>query len=167
MHLSEKDNQQLLPIISRLSNKYVNGVTFPPHISVNDPAKIGLYKVKKVAIESVKGISKFKVELDSIQYSDKWSKTLYIQIKDDTHLTKTSERLNKTFRKNKTPYPLNPHISLLYKEGMSVEDKKMLVKRLILPKKYVVTSIAVVTPGNINNWRDYGNWKIVFEKELK
>lgn len=166
MHLSEKDNKQLAPIISKLSKKYANGDTFPPHISLNDAALLEFNQARKTAMEGIKGINKFEVEMDSIQYSEKWSKTLYIQLKSSFYLELISKRLNKTFRKGKSPYPLSPHISLLYKEGISNKEKKSLANNLKAPKMYPVSSIAVVTTGNKNDWRDYGNWKIVFEKEL-
>ncbi len=167
MHLSEKDNQQLLPIISRLSEKYVNGDTFPPHISVNSVARIELAEVKKAAIECIKGIPKIEVETSSIQYTDKWIKTLYIQIKENPDLIKISKRLDKIFRKDKSPYLLNPHVSLLYKDGMSTLEKRELVAKIKVPNKFLVSSIAVVTSENINDPKDYGAWKVVFEKELE
>lgn len=167
MHLSDKDNKKLSPIIAKLSKKYANGDIFPPHISANSAALLGLEEAKKAAIDCIKGVRKFEVEMVSIQYSEKWSKTLFIKVKDDPNLTKISKCLSKTFRKDLTPYLLSPHISLLYKEGMSSKEKRSLANKLKVPKKFLVSSIAVVTTGNVNDWRDYGNWKIVFEKELK
>ncbi len=60
-----------------------------------------------------------------------------------------------------SPYLLNPHISLLYKEGLPTQEK------LKLPEKYLVSSIALVTRVNTTDPNDYGNWKVVFEKELE
>ena len=167
MHLSQKDNRKLSPIISRLSRRYDKGDTFAPHISVNDGSLLELDEAKKVANDCIKEVHKFKVEVDSIQYSDKWHKTLYIQIKNHPSLTKISKRLNKTFRKGKTPYSLNPHISLLYKKGLTNKEKKNIADKLEVPKIYLVSNIAVVTVGNVDDWKDYGNWKIVYEKALK
>jgi len=167
MHLSENDNKKLSPIILKLSRKYVNGDVFPPHISVNGGARMELAEAKKAAIECVKGIPKIEVETSSIQYSDKWIKTLYIQIKENPDLIKISKRLDKIFRKDKPPYLLNPHVSLLYKDGMSALEKRELAAKIKVPNKFLVSSIAVVTSENVNDPKDYGAWKVVCEKELE
>ena len=167
MHLSEKDNKTLSPIISKLSKKYVNGDIFPPHISVNFSAQINISEAKRVAGKSIKGIHKFEVETHSTQYSSQWHKTLFIQLKENPFLTTISKRLDKTFMENRMPYILDPHISLLYKDGLSIQEKNELAKSLKVPNKFLVSGIAVVTSTNPNYPKDYGAWKIVFEKELK
>ena len=167
MHLSKKDNRLLSPIVKRLSQKYVNGDTFPPHISVSSYAQIELDEAINASIKCIEGMRKFEVEKDSIKHSSLWHKTLYIQIKDNPNLTKISNSLNKTFGSDKSPYDLNPHISLLYKEGLSAKEKDRLAKKLKVSEKYLVTSMAVVTSENKNDPRDYGSWRVVFEKELE
>jgi len=110
---------------------------------------------------------KFEVEKESIKHSNLWHKTLYIQIKNNPNLTMISKRLNKTFGSGESPYLLYPHISLLYKEGLSAKEKDRLAKKLKVFEKYFVSSIAVVTSENIKDARDYGSWRVVFEKELE
>lgn len=167
MHLSDSNNKKLSPIIAGLSEKYVNGDVFPPHISVCNPVQIELKEAKRIIDVCVGGMHKFEVEMDSIHYSDKWSKTLFIQIKNNPNLSKISKCLS-SYLSPGLPPPLDPHISLLYKEGVDEKDKKNLVGELKVPKKYIVSSCALVYPGNnINNWRDYSKWKIVYEKKLK
>ena len=46
-------------------------------------------------------------------------------------------------------------------------EKDRLAKKLKVSEKYLVTSIAVVTSENKNDPRDYGSWKVVFEKDLE
>ena len=167
MHLSKKDNKLLSPIVKKLSEKYVNGDIFPPHISVSSYASIELDEAISASIKCIKGLKKFEVEKDSIKYSSMWHKTLYIQIKDNPNLTMISNSLNKTFGRSESPYTLNPHISLLYKEGLSAKEKGRLTKKLKVSEKYLVSSIAVITSENKNDARDYGSWKVVFEKELE
>ena len=123
-------------------------------------------EAKKIADSCIRGIKKFKVEKESVQYSDAWSKTLYIQIKDNPNLTRISKRLNKTFRKGKTAYQLNPHISLMYKSGLDTKTKKKLSQNINVPDMFIVSSVAVVTLDGPNKWKGYGDWKIVYEKEL-
>ncbi len=167
MHLSKQDNKILSPIISRLSKKYVNGNIFPPHISVSLPVQIELEVAKRIIDACVGNIQKFEVEMHSIRYSDKWSKTLFIQIKESKTLSNISNCLSKRFDLD-SANSLDPHISLLYKKGVKGEDKKKLVDKLKVPKKYTVSNCALVYPGNnVNNWRDYSKWKVVYEKELK
>ncbi len=168
MHLSDSNNKKLSPIIALFSEKYVNGDVFPPHISVSNPVQIELKEAKRIIDVCVGDMHKFEVEIDSIRYSDKWSKTLFIQIKNSPNLSKISKCLNSHLKPDLPPYPLDPHISLLYKEGVGEEDKKSLVGELKVPKIYTVSSCALVYPGNnINNWRDYDKWEVVYEKELK
>ena len=106
MHLSKKDNRLLSPIVKRLSQKYVNGDTFPPHISVSSYAQIELDEAINASIKCIEGIRKFEVEKDSIKPSTLWHKTLYIQIKNNRNLTMISNRLNKTFGSGESPYLL-------------------------------------------------------------
>ena len=167
MHLSGSDNDILGPIIKKLSIKYASGDIFPPHVSVNGAAKLDIDVAIRSATLSIKGINKFKVKVDSIRYSEKWAKTLFIQLKKNRNLENISKKLNITFRKGKKPYILDPHISLLYKEGLDKKIKRKLAQKIIVPNVFTVTSMAVITPGNVNDWRDYKNWKIVYEKELK
>jgi len=168
MHLSRQNNKILSPIISRLSKKYVNGDIFPPHISVCKPAYIELEEAKRIVNDCVGNIQKFKVEMDSIRYSNKWSKTLFIQIKESKTLSNISDCLNERFGLDLPTHSFSAHISLLYKEGIKEENKKKLVDELKVPKKYTVSSCALVYLGNnVNNWRDYSKWKIVYEKELR
>src|SRR5687767_1203774 len=164
--LSENDNNKLTRILTELSKKYSNGDIFTPHISVNGSAQLPLTEAGKAATDAIEDIHKFEVQKESIKYSDEWSKTLYIQIKNNPNLTKISERLNKTFRKGKAPYTLDPHISLLYKEGLDNKVKENLALNLKVPDRYTVTSIAVATPGKTDDWRNYRNWKIVYRKDL-
>jgi hypothetical protein len=167
MHLSKKDNKFLSPIIKKLSEKYVYGDIFPPHISVSTYHRIELEEAMLSATKCIKGTKKFEVEKDSIRYSDLWHKTLYLQLKNDPNLVKINNCLNKTFGKAQSPYLFNSHISLLYKEGLAVKEKNYLAKMLKVPRKYIVSSIAVVVAENKNDPRDYGCWKVVFEKELE
>lgn len=151
-----------------LSKKYVNGDVFPPHISISTPVQIELEKAKSIIDACVENVQKFEIEMSSICYSDKWSKTLFIQLKESKTLSNIGSCLNKRFGLDSTANSSNPHISLMYKEGLTEESKKKLADKLEVPKKYTVSSCALVYPGNNpTNWRDYGKWKVVYEKELK
>jgi 2'-5' RNA ligase len=166
MHLSKEDNKKLLPIIKKLSNKYDKGDLFLPHISVNGSRLIDYNVAKEIANECIKGISRFKVEKESIQYSNQWSKTLFIQLKENHNLIEINKRLNKLLRQGKPPYQLNPHISLMYRSGLDSKIKYTLAKTINTPGTFTVSSIALVTGSSVGNWKNYSNWKIVYERAL-
>ncbi len=70
MHLSKKDNKLLSPIIKKLSEKYLNEYTFPPHITISSWAQIEQDEAIDAALKSIEGIKKFEVKMDSIKYSN-------------------------------------------------------------------------------------------------
>ena len=168
MHLSDKDNKVLSPIITRLSKKYVNGDVFPPHISICSPVVLEVERAKEIVDSCVENTKKFNVKKDSIKYADKWSKALFIQLKESEALSKISAFLSEHFQPDSPPYRLDPHISLLYKEGLKSDEKQKVASKLHLPSGYTVSSLALVSPGeDVKDWRDYGKWEVIYEKGLR
>jgi hypothetical protein len=54
----------------------------------------------------------------------------------------------------------------MYKSGLDSKIMKKLAKSINVPNCFIVSSIAVVTLDSPDKWRDYGDWKIVYEKDL-
>jgi hypothetical protein len=164
MYLSAKDNKKLLPTIQDLSNDYVNGDVFIPHISIYE-AITTTYKEAAEAIDkSLKGFDEFEVQADGIDFEEKWSKTLFIKIKPHPVLTKISTRLGNFFGKI---YNLDPHISLMYKSGLQESRKAQIAQNITFSTVYKIVGGGLIDPNmKGKNWHDYARWTMVYQKPL-
>lgn len=163
--LSRKDNKLLQPLIKKLSLIHSDGNKFIPHLSTTNSR----LTTKGDAIRSIdkyfKKTKSFKIFTDKISYSKKWSKTLFIQIKDNHRLTKISSHFSIYLGSSHDQYIFNPHISLIYNEKLNTKTKIQIIKNLEIPKSFTISGTALVYPGNKNDkWRDYSKWKIVYKK---
>jgi 2'-5' RNA ligase len=161
---AEPERDQFARVIGDLATRF-DSPTFEPHVTIQttnaareDPARV----LEKIG----KGRPPFRLRVRGLDYSDEYTKTLFVQLAPDTKLAQLSDDLR---RASVSPgdYQLNPHMSLLYKK-MDEETKRHLAASIVLPFTDVSFSSvkAVVSPAEIQAREDVEAWRVVAECSL-
>lgn len=160
----KRDEEYLSVIIRSLCNKYQT-TSFPPHITASGGVKGELSTVISIVEESVQGIKPFSVEVEKIDFTQKPKKTLFLQLKPNTHLKVINARLS-TGLHNINDQEFNPHLSLIYKTDMKKEDKIREIKQLKIRRQILIDKVAIVQRSNPEGKIDNATWQILFEKQF-
>jgi 2'-5' RNA ligase len=138
---------------------------FEPHVTlyVTEPGNENPADVLKEAFRNIKPPS---LSITAINYSDEFTKTLFIAFRPDELLA----RLNGKLRASSTSQPeyqLNPHLSLIYKT-MAPETQMQLANSLRLPFDDVRFDLAkaVISPAKIESRTDVEAWRVVAEESF-
>jgi len=116
--------------------------------------------------EVLKECGPFRLAVSRIDYSEKFTKTLFVQFDPNTKLT----RLAEDFRRasiSPSDYQLNPHLSLIYKE-MDEKTKQQLAASITLPFTQATfdTAKAIISPAEIKSRKEVEAWRVVAERKL-
>ena len=103
----------------------------------------------------------YRLSISGIDFSDKFSKTLFVRFESNEELT----ALSANFRSasiSQREYDLNPHLSLIYKK-MPRETKEEIAGSLSLPFQEVFfdSAKAVISPARIKSREDVEAWRVV------
>ncbi|MEY2519051.1 MAG: hypothetical protein QOF24_810 [Verrucomicrobiota bacterium] len=151
-------------IINDLAAKF-DGPTFEPHVTlyVTDAAN----EYPRAVLEPVlKDRGPCRLSVRGLEYSDKFTKTVFVQFEPDTELARLSSDLRRASMVQ-NDYELNPHLSLIYKT-MDHETKRKIANSISLPFASVVFDLvkAVISPAEIKSRRDVEAWRVVAEQQL-
>jgi 2'-5' RNA ligase len=162
---SEDDRAPFDDVINRLANKY-DSIPFIPHITIWGAITAPIEVVEEASSQAIEGINPFTVEIEKLDYSEEWSKTLFAQLLMNENLEKIYKRLSDRLN-NYTPYKLNPHLSLVYKEEMTELEKKTEIANIKLPKEFQVDRIVVTLPQDpVRKWKNISKWQTPIEFKL-
>jgi len=102
--------------------------SFEPHVTLFCGETNDIEKTK-VSLEALlKNQPKIALTAGSLEASDKWYKTLYVQFKSNAIITKLNEVVKTKLDPN-SDYELNPHLSLLYK-NIPLDQKRKLTEEV-------------------------------------
>ena len=161
---AEPPRQHFAAIIEDLAARF-DAPVFEPHMTVyvanadgENPGAV-LQKV-------LDGLQPFRLAVSRLDYSDKFTKTLFVQFAPDAGLARFSEDL-RSASASRVDYQLNPHVSLLYKE-MDQETKRRLAVSMTLPFTEVNFDRvkAIVSPAEITSRTEVDAWRVVAEHRL-
>jgi hypothetical protein len=107
-----------------------------------------------------------RLSVAGIDYSDEFTKTLFVQFRPDAAVARLSKNLRSPSI-SEPEYELNPHLSLIYKT-MSPETKAQVAHSLDLPFSEVsFDSVkAVISPAKIKSRADVEAWRVVATQSL-
>jgi 2'-5' RNA ligase len=151
-------------LISDLARRF-DAPVFEPHVTVyvtnrgqEDPAEL--------LTQAVADSETHRLSVARIDFSDQFTKTVFVQFRPDVALEKLSERL-RSASASPRGYQLNPHLSLLYKK-LSRETKMQIASSLSLPFEEVLFDSlkAVTSPAIIKSREDVEAWRGVTSKRL-
>lgn len=156
-------------IINDLAHKY-NTCSFAPHVTLysfnNNFNKEEIITGLNNYFLNEKRIS---LEFDGIKYSDLFTKTLYCQLKMNEQIESLYQKTKKIFLKF-GDYQLNPHLSLIYKNNMSVDDKQKEIKKLtsFIPRRIIFDKLALIIrdKGPIKKEEDVLDWREILKINL-
>jgi len=152
--LPEKNSHYYLQkTIKKLSEKY-DAPIFKPHLTVYGKVDVNIQFLKNVVNEIIFGIKPFFVKCSSVQHSNYLWKTVFLDFEENLSLKLINTRLKKNLNKF-GKYKFNPHISLIYKK-MNNAEKKNLVSKLYIKKKFLINRIVIVKfSQNIDEWKSF------------
>ena len=107
-----------------------------------------------------------RLSIAGIDFSEEFTKTLFVQFRPDEALTALNEKL-RAVSASQDEYQLNPHLSLIYKK-LSPETKVEIANSLRLPFDDVEfdTVRAVISPAKIESRADVDAWRVIAEEKL-
>lgn len=168
--IPENSQKKLLEkIIIDLSNKY-KSYPFIPHVTFyhfenNQNQK----EIINLLEENFANANKISVEFEKLDYSNIFTKTLYCQMKTNNQLQNLYQKAKKIFLKY-GDYQLNPHLSLIYKNNMKIDDKEKEIKKImpLIPKKINFNKLALIIreKRSIKKEKDVLEWKEILNINL-
>jgi hypothetical protein len=161
---AEPARSYLNSLISELAGRF-GAPIFEPHVTlyVTEP---GNENPAGVLRETFRNIGPPRVSITAVNYSDEFTKTLFVEFRPDELLARLSEKL-RAGSASQREYQLNPHLSLIYKT-MSPATKAEIVNTLRLPFADVRfdSAKAVISPASIRSRADVEAWRAVAEKNF-
>lgn len=165
---AKKHQQMLDDIIKSLAKQY-NSCPFISHITLY----AGMFMEENLAKEITDRalnelpVRPFLIKNKEPHYSDIFTKTLYVDFIKNLPLEKIYQRLRKYFLKY-SDFQLHPHLSLIYKNNMPVEEKIKVIKKLSIPPEILFDRIVIITASKfITKETDVLGWKIIAIFNLK
>lgn len=157
---AKDDYEYLSKIIQKLGDEYQAPV-FGPHLTIWGNTEIELDELKKVVDEATADVKPFEIFVDKINYSEKFFKAVFIEIKRNKELDVVYDKIKKVLSGHE--YVFKPHMSLIYK--MMPEDlKKEISKSLKIKKSFFVDKVGIVWPSK--GHYKVESWKMLYEKNL-
>jgi hypothetical protein len=151
-------------IISDLAARF-DAPIFEPHVTAyvtgatnEDPGA-----VLELALKDLGG---YRLSIRGLDYSDKFTKTVFVQFEPDAALLRLSLDLRRASAVQ-NEYELNPHLSFIYKT-MARETKRDLAASIRLPFSEVEFDLikAVISPAKIESREDVDSWRVVTSRRL-
>lgn len=151
-YLFDKDDENYLcEIIGNLAKKY-NSSSFIPHITAYGLLDIDLKILDKEIFKTIQGVNSFSVDVTTINFSDNFWKSFFIEILPNKHFTKINNSLTKKLSQF-SKYSFSPHISLLYKH-LEQSQKQFLTKSIDIKKNFRITGMGIQEfSQNIDKWK--------------
>lgn len=151
-------------LIQDLAGRF-DAPVFEPHVTlyVTEP---GNEDPAAVLGETFRNIKPRCLSITAINYSDEFTKTLFVEFAPDESLARLNGKL-RAGSASQREYQLNPHLSLIYKT-MAPETKMPLAKSLRLPFDDVRfdSAKAVISPAKIESRADVEAWRVVAEESF-
>ena len=161
---AEPARNYLAEVIRDLAARF-DAPTFEPHMTIYVTGA-EQENAARVLVTVAKEQRPVRSGIHGLDYSDKFTKTLFVQLAADAELTGLSEKVRRASA-SQNDYELNPHLSLIYKT-MEEETKRQLATSIKLPFTEIVfdTVKAVLTPAEINSREDLEAWRVIAEATL-
>jgi hypothetical protein len=160
----ESTRSHFSAIISDLAARF-DAPIFEPHVTiyVTNAANEDSGSVLERAI---KDFGEYRLSIRGLDYSEKFTKTIFVQFELDPDLACLSTELRRASALQ-SEYELNPHLSLIYK-AMDRETKRDVAASIRLPfTKVLFDSVrAVISPATIESREDVDSWRVVTSRRL-
>jgi hypothetical protein len=151
-YLFDKDDgDYLFKIIKDLAKKY-NAPSFIPHITAYGLLDIDLKTLDDEVFDAIQEIKPFNVTTNTINFSDNFWKTFFVELLPNKHFVKINNNLTKNLS-HFTTYEFLPHVSLLYK-NLTSNEKQFLAESLKMKKNFRIIGMGIQQfSENIEEWK--------------
>lgn len=138
---------------------------FEPHVTLY-VTELGDKDPGGVLKKTFRGVKRVSLSITAINYSDEFTKTLFVEFQPDASLARLNAKL-RAGSASQPEYQLNPHLSLIY-QTMSPETKAQLANSLCLPfdEVHFDSAKAVISPAKIESRADVEGWRVVAEESF-
>jgi len=150
---NKEDEAKLLKIISNLSEKYLDGKLFLPHITCFG-STVSSETENNELIKAIRKIKPFEIKLNKISFEKRIFKTLFIEVEPNHEMSEVLKIFEKVFAQK---FDFNPHISLIYKEDLDFAEREKLANLLKFPK--IVEVNALLRYTNDSFAKNFSEWK--------
>lgn len=150
--------------IAHLATRFEAPV-FEPHVTIY-AGENGDDTPAQFLSHALTGCKPFRLSARDIQYSDEFTKTLFVQFEPSPALTHLSRALQGASAGH-DDYELNPHLSLIYKK-MTLAGKIEVVDSIKLPFADVLfdSAKAIISPPRVESRQDVEAWRIAAGQRL-
>lgn len=161
---SEPARSEIMAVIARLAAQ-LDAPVFEPHVTIY-VTNAEHENPESTLANAASGRGAYRLRIRGLDFSDKFTKTLFLQFEPDAELTRLSEDLRRAST-SKDDYQLNPHVSLIYK-NLNTETKRQLAESIVLPFAEVAfdTIKAIVSPAEIKSRAEVEAWRVAAERRL-
>ena len=162
---ADDDSRFVGAFIESLSARFAT-TPFEPHLTLCSGFCADVSALEEVVVGIAAATPPLTLRITGVGCDEAYFRTLYIELEGDALLTGLRKRLGTVIDRSRN-LPYLPHLSLLYRE-MLLADKKKLAQDIVLDRSAMTfDSLKVVTPGNIREgWRDTLSWKSVCRVSL-
>jgi 2'-5' RNA ligase len=151
-------------LIDDLASRF-DAQPFEPHVTLYGSKAAG-ENPEDVLKKAAANLKPLRLSVAGIDFSAKFTKTLFVQFRPDAAIAELSDRL-RAASLSQREYELNPHLSLIYQEW-PVEAKIELRNSIHLPFDEVEFDCvkAVLSPAKVESSEDVKRWQTVATKSL-
>lgn len=138
---------------------------FEPHVTIYAAGK-GEDIPAEVLSRALTDCNPFRLSVRNIQYSDEFTKTVFVQFEPSPPLSRLSRALQQASALH-DEYQLNPHLSLIYKK-MTRSAKIEVSASISLPFTEMLfdSAKAVICPARIKSRQDVEAWRVAAVQRL-
>ncbi|HEV2841550.1 MAG TPA: 2'-5' RNA ligase family protein [Chthoniobacterales bacterium] len=151
-------------LIAELAARF-DAPPFEPHVTIY-AAGDGGENADEVLNQALDGTKPIRLSIRDIQYSDEFTKTVFVQFEPSRALSELCQALQHASALH-DEYQLNPHLSLIYKK-MTLSTKIDAVASVRLPFTEVLFDSvkAIVSPAQVESREDVEAWRAAAVQRL-
>lgn len=155
--------------VDRLALKY-NACSFLPHMTAYYLGNsLPLQEVVGIVQDVSKTTKCLSLNLEDISFADSFTKTFFARYSMSRDFQSLFNYLKEKFYAS-FAYELSPHITLLYKNGMTTHDKKIEIGNIHnIPKIINLNRLAIITKEGktIAQEKDVLDWQVSYDYPLQ
>lgn len=138
---------------------------FEPHVTIYAGAQRD-ENADQVLIRALGGTRRIRLSVRDIQYSDEFTKTVFVQFEPNPTLSHLCRALQQASA-SPDEYHLNPHLSLIYQK-LSLSAKIDLAASIRLPFADVLfdSAKAIISPARVESRDDVEAWRVAAAQTL-
>ncbi len=151
-------------VIAELATRF-DAPVFEPHLTIYAGDQ-GNDNPTQALSHALAECRPFRLSVRDIQYSDEFTKTVFVQFESSPALSHLCRALQQASA-GRNEYQLNPHLSLIYKK-MTLSAKIDLAASVSLPFTEVLfdSARAIISPARVESRTEVEAWRVAAVQRL-